>query len=156
MRIEQFTMERTQCLYENLVDYNLSESGVLPLRVEELIDGVMEPAELLSTKLSYSWAGGSPTLRERIGDWYGVGPEHIAVTNGSSEANFMEFWGLLEKGDRAAIMLPNYLQTWGLARHFAGRADGYRLVLREEDGVKRWALDIESLKKAVTKRTKVI
>lgn len=157
MRIERFSMERTQCIYENLVDYNLSESGVMPLRVEELIEGVMKPAELLRTKLSYSWAGGSPTLRERIGQWYGVDAEHIAVTNGSSEANFMEFWGLLEKGDRAAIMLPNYLQTWGLARHFVGRADPYRLTLtKAKDGTKRWSLDIDSLKKAVSSKTKVI
>ncbi len=31
MRIDLFRMERTQCLYENEVDFNLSESGVLPL-----------------------------------------------------------------------------------------------------------------------------
>ena len=33
MRIDPFPMERTQCLYENQVEYNLSESGVLPLKV---------------------------------------------------------------------------------------------------------------------------
>ena len=39
MRIDRFQMERTQCLYENEVRWNLSESGVLPLRVEELLGG---------------------------------------------------------------------------------------------------------------------
>jgi hypothetical protein len=149
-------MERTQCLYEHLVDYNLSESGVSPLRIEELIDGAINPSDLLSTRLGYPWAGGSPELREHIAAWYGCDPEQIRVTNGSSEANFMEFWGLLEKGDRAAIMLPNYLQTWGLARHFTGRADAFRLVRVKAGGRERWALDTDSLDRAVSKRTKVI
>jgi hypothetical protein len=35
------------------------------------------------------------------------------VTNGGSEANFTALWGCWEKGDHAAVMLPNYLQTWG-------------------------------------------
>ena len=39
MRIDLFRMERTQCLYENEVEFNLSESGVLPLRVEEILEG---------------------------------------------------------------------------------------------------------------------
>lgn len=149
-------MERTQCLYENTVKYNLSESGVAPLTVEELIEGEMDPADLLSTRLGYPAAGGTQELRNLIAGYHGAHPDNIRVTNGSSEANFMQFWGLLEKGDRAAIMLPNYLQTWGLARHFAGRADAFRLVMRAERGVKRWALDTESLKRAVTPKTKII
>ena len=39
MRIPRFAMERMQSTYENLVDYNLSESGVHPMRVEELDRG---------------------------------------------------------------------------------------------------------------------
>jgi hypothetical protein len=153
-------MERAQCIWENLVDYNLSESGVSPLRVQDLLGDELDADDLLNTKLSYSWAGGSPELRERIAEFYGAGPENVRVTNGSSEANFMEFWGLIDKGDRVAVMLPNYLQTWGLARHFAGKggADAFYMVQRtdKKTGTTRWALDIEGLKKAVTKRTKVI
>jgi hypothetical protein len=36
MKIDLFEMERTQCLYERTVEFNLSESGVLPLSVNEL------------------------------------------------------------------------------------------------------------------------
>ena len=36
MRLEQFAMERMQSTYENQVDFNLSESGVHPLRLGEL------------------------------------------------------------------------------------------------------------------------
>ena len=38
MRLEQFAMERMQSTYENQVEFNLSESGVHPLRLGELVD----------------------------------------------------------------------------------------------------------------------
>ena len=156
MRIDPFKMERMQCLYEKEVDYNLSESGVAPLRVEELLDGESNPEAFLQTKLGYPWSNGSPELREHVSSFYDADPGNVTITNGSSEAIFISFWGLLEKGDRAAIMIPTYMQTWGLARHFAGRADTYRMIRRREDGGRRWALDVESLGRAVTKRTRVI
>ena len=37
MKLEQFAMERMQSTFENLVDFNLSESGVHPLTPRELL-----------------------------------------------------------------------------------------------------------------------
>ena len=53
MRIEPFRMERLQSTYENYVDYNLSESGVQPMRVRELLreSGAVDP--FLSTDMGY-------------------------------------------------------------------------------------------------------
>ena len=74
MRIELFRMERTQCLYEHEVEYNLSESGVLPVRIEELLDDPAERERFLSLPLKYAESDGSPLLRERIAAWYpGIG-----------------------------------------------------------------------------------
>jgi aspartate/methionine/tyrosine aminotransferase len=112
-KIETFVMERTQCLHENHVELNLSESGVLPLTMEELLDG---SSSLLSQRLKYPESDGSDELRANIAAWYGATPEHILVTNGGSEANFTAFWGLIEEAGDAAVMLPNYLQLWGLSR----------------------------------------
>jgi len=97
-------------------------------------------------------------LRERIAAFYGGGATaaHVMVTNGGSEANYVAFWGLLEPADRAAIMIPNYLQTWGLARAYGARADAFRLVERREGSTRRWALDVPGLERAVTKRTRVV
>ena len=33
MKFEKFTLERNQSLFEHMVDYNLSESGVHPLKI---------------------------------------------------------------------------------------------------------------------------
>src|SRR5688572_22738125 len=65
MQIERFEMERTQCLYENVVELNLSESGVLPLRVEELVESQAERQRFLETQLLYCESDGSRGLRER-------------------------------------------------------------------------------------------
>lgn len=157
MRIDRFHMERTQCLYENTVRYNLSESGVQPLRVEELLDGEEDRARLLGQALKYPESDGSQLLRERIALLYpGAAPENILVTNGTSEANFTALWGLLEEGDRAAVMLPTYMQAWGLSRAFGGRADAYRLRLSGKGAARRWALDVASLERAVTRKTRLI
>ncbi len=156
MRIDRFQMERTQCLYENEVRWNLSESGVLPLKVEELLEGEGAREELLATALKYPEANGSRLLRERIALFCpGATAANVLVTTGTSEANYTTLWGLLEKGDRAAVMLPSYLQGWGLARAYAGRADAFRLVETRRPS-RRWALDLDSLSRAVTKRTRVI
>jgi aspartate/methionine/tyrosine aminotransferase len=158
MRIDRFQMERTQCLYENEVEYNLSESGVQPLTPRELLDGgELDPGGFLDLALKYPESNGSALLRERIALFYpGAAPDNVLVTNGGSEANYTTLWGLLDKGGRAAVMIPNYMQAWGLARAYADRADPYRLVERREGGARRWALDSESLDAAVTRRTKVI
>jgi len=155
MKIDLFQMERTQCLYENEVEYNLSESGVRPLRVEELLEGE-DSARFLSLAMKYPESNGSLELRERIAQFHGATADQVLVTNGGSEANYTSLWGLLEKGDRTAVMLPNYLQTWGLARAYGGRADAFHLVERQENGTMRWALDVDGLKRAVTSKTRLI
>lgn len=151
MRIDLFRMERTQCLFENEVEFNLSESGVLPLRVEELVD---DPEQFLSYSLKYPESDGSNELRDHIAKWYGARRDEILVTNGGSEANFTALWGLLDPDDHAAIMLPNYLQSWGLSRAYSAKTTTFQLV--EHKANNRWALDIESLRRAVTKKTKLI
>ena len=157
MRIPLFKMERMQSTYENYVEFNLSESGVHPMRVEELLDGSGETARILGTELGYGQCNGSEELRDRIALFYpGATRENVVVTTGGAEANFATFWTLLEKGDRVAIEIPNYFQTPGLTSIFAGRADFFRLRRRREGAGTRWALDIDSLRRAVTRKTRII
>ena len=157
MHIDKFEMERMQCLYEHVVDYNLSESGVSPLKLSELLDGQGDSEIFLNQELWYCESDGSPLLRERIAQFYpDCKPSNITVTNGGSEANYMTLWTLLEKGRRFACMLPNYMQAWGLGRAYAEGVDTFHLVLQEENGQKRWALDVDELRRMVTSKTNVI
>jgi aspartate/methionine/tyrosine aminotransferase len=157
MKIQTFEMERMQCLYEREVEFNLSESGVLPLKVCELLDGMEEVERFLDNVLWYSESEGSPLLRERISKFYpDCKLENITVTNGGSEANYVTLWTLLEPGKRFAYMVPNYLQGWGLGQAYAEEVDTFQLVLQKEGDHYRWALDREGLRRAVGPNTNVI
>jgi len=156
MDIETFQMERMQCLYEHEVEYNLSESGVEPMSVAELL-GAEDVDRLLSVGLGYPHSNGSPLLRERIAEFYpGAGPENVTVMNGGSEVNHIVLWTLLEPDRRLAFMVPNYLQGWGLGRHFGAGSDAFRLAVRQDGGRRRWALDLDDLRHAVSDRTNAI
>ena len=156
MDIETFQMERMQCLYENEVEYNLSESGVQPMSVAELMAG-QDLDALLSMGLGYPHSNGSHELRERVAAFYpGATPENVTVMNGGSEVNHIVLWTLLEPPHRLAFMVPNYMQGWGLGRHYGGGSDVFHLVVRGRDDGRRWALDVDELRRAVTDRTSVI
>src|SRR5206468_7949047 len=143
LRIPPFKMERMQSTYENYVEYNLSESGVHPLRAEELLGEGGEAAKLLATELGYCQSNGTEELRRRIALFYPEAVrENVLVTNGGAEANYATFWTLLERGDRVALQIPNYVQTPGLSAIYAGPADRFRLVRRREHDRTRGALDL--------------
>ena len=152
MRIETFEMERMQSTWENRVAANLSESGVHPMTTRELLEGDSESL-LLDEPLAYTQSNGTIALRERIAALYpGATPDHIQVTNGGSEANFVSLWNLVEPDDEIVMMTPNYMQAWGLARGFGGRVREWPLQLR--DG--RWHADIDALNLLVTAKTRAI
>ena len=155
MRIDTFEMERMQSLYWHEVEYDLSESGVQPLTIRELLGERADPQAYLDTALGYPLSEGSEVARDHIAQWYpGCRRENVTIVNGGSEANLLTLWTLLEPGDRLAFMVPNYMQGWGLGRHFAGRTDTFELRLGWNEP--RWALDPDDLERAVTDRTRVI
>jgi aspartate/methionine/tyrosine aminotransferase len=147
-----------QSRYENYVQFNLSESGVDPMSPNELLPDDKAREALLAARLGYCQSNGTEELRDRIATFYdGAKRANVLVTNGGSEANYATLWSLLEPGDRVAYMLPNYLQTWGLSRAWARRADVFRLTPVDDGGDgRRWGLDLEGLKRAVSPKTKMI
>lgn len=156
MQIERFDMERTQCLYEHAVEFNLSESGVLPLSLEEAV-GAGSVRELAALRLKYAVSTGSDLLRERIGRFYGGADiDNVLVLNGGAEANFITLWALLEPADRFAFMVPNYLQGLGLGRALARRTETFRLKPQRSGGSRRWGLDRDSLLRAAGRGCKAI
>ena len=157
-RIDLFEMERMQSLYWYKVEYDLSESGVRPLDVRELLEIAGEDRDVfLRTRLGYPLSEGAVETREHIAAWYpGATTADVTVVNGGSEANFLALWTLLESGDRLAFMVPNYMQGMGLGRHFGEATDPFSLRIVEEGGRRRWALDLDELDRAVGPRTKVV
>ena len=152
MQFEVFELERNQSLFENEVDYNLSESGVHPLKLSEILTNE-EQKQILNTELFYGYTNGTPALRNMIAKMYGgsVGPDNVLITSGSAEANFLAVMSQLEPGDEMIYMLPNYPQLLGLARSFG--IEVKELFLHQDLG---WQVDEDELKSLVTSKTKMI
>ena len=128
MSIELFEMERMQSTWENVVDYDMSESGVRPLTLRELVAMGFDLDEFLDQPLGYSQSNGTIELRERIAAIYpGATIEQVEVTNGTSEANYLVALSLLRPGDAFAMELPNYMQMPGVARSLSGRVVAFHL-----------------------------
>jgi len=151
MKIQPFEMERLQSEWENRVAHNLSESGVHPMSVEELLSPA-EREELLRLRLVYIQSNGTQALRTAIAGLYpGATADNVVVTNGSAEANFICAWRLVEPGDEVVMVLPNYGQLLGLFGGFGAKV--VPVSLRED---RAWGLDPDELARACNSRTKLI
>ena len=152
-QFQPFVMEHAMGKWETMVEYNLSESGVHPVTVRELLDNRGERIEnLLNTELNYPQVNGNPGLRAHIASTYqGAEADNVLVTVGAAEANFITVNALTEPGDGAAVMTPNYLQIWGVAKN--NGLDVRTFGLDRDNG---WTLDMESLQAAVRPHTKLI
>lgn len=150
---QPFEHEILASQYEKVVDYNLSESGVHPLELGELLGDRPDYIEnLLRTEIDYAHGNGNPQLRENIAALYsGATSNNVLVTVGAIEANYNTVRTLLQPGDEIAIMFPNYLQIWGVAKNMGLKMKKFHL--REEND---WGLDLDELKSAVTPKTKLI
>jgi aspartate/methionine/tyrosine aminotransferase len=151
MKFEEFELERNQSLFEHKVDFNLSESGLHPLPLKDILTKE-EQQSLLDTELIYGYTKGTPLLRDRITGLYeGAKRENILATSGSAEANFIAIMTTLNPGDELIYMIPNYLQIRGIARSCGVKV--IELPLHEELG---WQWDIDELKSKISKKTKMI
>jgi aspartate/methionine/tyrosine aminotransferase len=150
---QPFEMERMMSLFEQDVEYNLSESGVHPMLLGELLADDSElKARLLDSDLNYPHVNGIPELRQHIARMYsGANERNVLVTVGAIEANYITTRTLLSPGDEIVIMLPNYMQIWGIARNHGLSTKIFHL--REDQG---WAPDLDELEKVVSPQTKLI
>ncbi|MCI0488345.1 MAG: aminotransferase class I/II-fold pyridoxal phosphate-dependent enzyme [Blastocatellia bacterium] len=152
MKLEEFAMERMQSTWENVVRYNLSESGVHPVAIGDLIPDREDREALLRIELGYGQSNGTPDLRRAIASMYeGAAEENVLVTTGTSEANFLVSWMIAGPGSEVVMMLPNYMQLWGLVRSFGAEVKPFHLI--EERG---WAPDLDELDRAVSEKTELI
>lgn len=145
-------MERMQSTWENLVDYDMSESGVRPLTLRELGEMGFDLESFLDEPLGYSQSNGTIELRERIAALYpGATAEQVEVTNGTSEANYILALTEVRMGDIVAMQVPNYMQLWGVARSLGAEVRTFKL---RSDAA--WEPDWDEFERAVTPRTRIL
>jgi aspartate/methionine/tyrosine aminotransferase len=152
-QFQPFIMERMMSKYEQKVEYNLSESGVHPIFLSELIvDNPEYLDDLLNSELNYPHVNGIPELRENVAAMYeNATLDNILVTVGAIEANYITIRTLLSAGDEIIIMLPNYMQIWGIANNHGYHIKTFHLC--EENN---WSPDLVELDKSITDKTKLI
>ncbi|MFV2043841.1 MAG: aminotransferase class I/II-fold pyridoxal phosphate-dependent enzyme [Anaerolineales bacterium] len=148
-----FMLEREMSIWENQVKYNLSESGVHPMTIDELSEGNPQLIEdLLTTSLIYPQTNGTIELRDQIAALYqGATRDNVVVTSGAAQANFTSILTLMDPGDELVVMLPNYMQIYGLAKNY--RLSAKTFSLKEELS---WGVDIDELNNAVGNKTVLI
>ena len=156
MRIPPFELERFQSVHEHRVEINLTESGVEPLELGELL-GPDAAGLLLDQPLAYTQSNGTPALRAAVAATLpGADENHMLVANGGAEANFVACWRLIEPGDEVVAMQPNYGQVQGLAEGFGAIVRPWPLREERAGPSPRWAPDLDELRALVTDRTKLI
>ena len=149
MKFPRFDMERMQSQWEHKVKYDLSESGVEALELQEI---TRDPKDLLKTKLGYAEGVGREATRVLIaGIHSGHDADDVMITTGTSEANFLALASLVNAGDEVVVVMPNYMQLHGLATAFGARVR--EVWLREE---RAWTIDLDALAAAVNPRTRLI
>src|SRR5262245_49647578 len=152
LRIPPFEMERMQSTWENVVEMDMSESGVRPVTLRELGEMGLDLDSILSMPLGYSQSNGTVALRESLAAQYpGATPDHIEVTNGTSEANYVLALSLLRPGDEVAFEVPNYMQYLGLPSSLGAKVNRFQLRIENN-----WEPDWDEFERAVTPRTRMI
>jgi len=151
LKIDRFEMERMQSTWENIVEMDLSESGVRPVTLRELAEMGLDLDAILNTPLGYSQSNGTVALRQTLAEIYpGSTPDHIEVTNGTSEANYLLALALVGEGDEVAFEVPNYMQFGGVPKSLGAKVNCFRLRIDRD-----WEPDWDEFERAVNAKTRL-
>ena len=156
MYIEPFKVEMWMNEWETRCTYNLAETCVASITIEELLalsgGSADDLSGLLSMKLTYGDIEGSPRLRTAIANLYtNQCAENITVTHGTIAANMLVHKAIVEPDDHVLSIVPTYQQHYSIPKSI--QADVTTLALREEDG---FLPNLKALKASVKPNTKLI
>ncbi|MGW4542162.1 aminotransferase [Streptomyces sp. WAC 01325] len=152
MPFTPFALEEWQSRYETDVAYNLADSGIDPVLLDELVDTEGKVRELLATPLHYPAVGGGDRLRELIAEQYpDAGAGNVLVTVGAAEANTLAVHTLIQPGDHAVVLEPGYRQVWGTLRNLGAQVDAFHLRADQN-----WRPDLAELDTVLRPDTKLV
>ncbi|UVL86095.1 aminotransferase [Pseudomonas sp. B21-028] len=156
MKIKEFGVEIWMNAYETKCAYNLAETCVESLTLEQLLemagkkDSIL--AELLPMKMTYGAIEGSDRLRDNVAALYTrQSKDNVIITHGAIGANALVYETLVEPGDHVISVAPTYQQHYSIPESYG--ADVSILNLREENA---FLPDLEEFRALVRPNTKVI
>ena len=156
MKIKPFGVEIWMNEFEDHCEFNLAETCVASLTIEQLLemtgknDSVM--SDLLPMKMTYGAIQGSDRLRDAICTMYAKQTrKNIVVTHGAIGANALVHETLVEPGDHVISVRPTYQQHYSIPESYGADVD--ILQLRPENG---FLPNLAELKAMVRPETKLI
>lgn len=156
MEIEPFGVEIWMNEWENHCAFNLAETCVESITIDELLRlagrNTDDLSDLLPMKMTYGAIEGSTRLRNAIAALYSVQTvENITVTHGTIAANMLIHKTLVGRGDRVVSIVPTYQQHYAIPSSIG--ADVHKLVLEEANA---FLPDMDDLRRLVVPGTKLI
>jgi aspartate/methionine/tyrosine aminotransferase len=153
MKLDKFRLERYFAEYESSAPYLLCSSDCESLELKQLLALEPDAPERFSSLwLGYTDSLGDPELRQAIANLYErVSQNQVLVHAGAEEAIFNFMNVVLQPGDDVVVHAPYYQSLGEVARGI-----GANVIEWRGDPQSAWELDIEVLKNALTRRTKVV
>lgn len=156
MHIEPFKVEIWMNEWETRCEFNLAETCVASITIDELLQlsgrNNGDLTELLPMKMTYGAIEGSSRLRDAISTLYEEQDiASITVTHGTIAANALVHKSLVSRGDRVVSIVPNYQQHYSIPESMD--ADIHLLRLQSEEA---FLPNLEKLRELVTPETRLI
>ena len=157
MKIKPFKVEQWMNEFENDAIYNIAETCVHSITLNELMEISGENPEeywqkISDIRLNYGHIEGSPEFKKGVCELYeNMKEENILSTHGAIGANHLVLYSLVESTDRVISVLPTYQQHYSIPESFG--ADVQILKLRLENN---FLPDLNELRLLVNSNTKII
>ena len=157
MKIAQFKVEDWMNEYEKYSKYDLGNTTVQTMSLDELFELTGENKQeffnnISKQKLGYGYIKGLPAFKTGIKNLYStIETDDIIPTIGAAGANHLVFYSLVEPSDRVISVIPTYQQLYSIPQSFG--ADVQYLHLTPEN---KFLPDLDELKSLINENTKLI
>ncbi|HBL30662.1 MAG TPA: capreomycidine synthase [Acidobacteria bacterium] len=153
MKLAPALLEEWMRTYYFAADFDIGSSGVENFSIAQLRELLgFSLQDLDSLVLMDSETLGGAGVRQAVADHLvGGRTDHVMVTHGSTEANFLIMQGLLEPGDEVLVLDPIYQQLSGVAAAMGCTLRSW--PLRWEN---RWRPDFAELEELLGERTRMV
>lgn len=153
MLLPDFRLEVHFSKWEFTARHNLAASDCESIPMRELL-AMADDADRAAwhdLRLGYTETMGSPSLREAIAATYDrIDPADVICFTGAQEGIFCAMHALLEPGDHAVVLVPNYQSLEEVPLSIC-EVSG--IALHAENG---WALDLDEVRAALRDDTRLI
>jgi aspartate/methionine/tyrosine aminotransferase len=151
--LPDFKLETYFSRWEFSARYHLTASDAQTVAVSELLELADEDGRRRweTLALGYTETRGLPALREEIARTYDVVvPEDVMCFAGAEEAIYLAMHALLEPGDHAVVLTPNYQAAETIPLGIC-EVTGVALVAESN-----WLLDVDAVERVLRPNTKLV